>query len=220
VRRLAAPTCLLACAIAVIATAPASAKLALPRGAGAPPQLPPGVVPAELPPVSAALGQAPSAGADLTVARAASEGPERRPYWATVNICDTSQSPNGLGIRASVPGNGSDERVYARFTAQWWSGARRQWLTVGGAGTSDWVYVGSSRYTAQQAGWTFHFAQPPPGTTFVMRGVVELTWRAHGGRRSNRPPVVRERTLLTRTGMPHVAGGDPPGTSKAMCLIW
>jgi hypothetical protein len=220
VRRLAVPTCLLACAAALLAAPAASAKLRLPRGAAAPPQLSPGLVPAELPPVSAAAGQRATAASALTVAASHADGSERRPYWATVNICDTSLSPNGLGVRTSVPGNGNDERVYARFTAQWWSGRRQQWLTVGGAGTSDWVYVGSSRFTAQQAGWTFHFSDPPSGTTFVMRGVVELTWRRRADRRTAPWQVVRERTLLTRTGMPDVDGGDPAGTSKAMCLIW
>jgi hypothetical protein len=221
VRLVAVPTCLLACAAALLAAPAASAKLRLPRGADAPPQLPPGVVLAELPPLSKAAGQRTMARARLAVAASVADTPERRPYWATVNVCDTAKSPNGLGIRTSVPGNGRDERVYARFTAQWWSGARQEWLTVGGAGSSEWVYVGFSQYTAQQAGWTFHFSQPPAGTTFVMRGVVELTWRGQGaGRRAARRPVVRERTLLTRTDMPDVQGGDPPGTSKAMCLLW
>jgi hypothetical protein len=95
--------------------------------------------------------------------------------------------------------------------------------------------------------------QPPTGTTYVMRGVVELQWRdevqaarragrARGGRhaggkrarqhrahrlhrqrrarRAQRVAVVRDRTLLTETGMQGVQGGDPAGLSKAMCLIW
>ena len=41
-----------------------------------------------------------------------------------------------------------------------------------------------------------------------------------GARRSQRAAVVRERTLLTKTGMKGVQGGDPAGLSKAMCLIW
>jgi hypothetical protein len=32
--------------------------------------------------------------------------------------------------------------------------------------------------------------------------------------------VVRQRTLLTKTGVKNVQGGDPAGLSKAMCLIW
>jgi hypothetical protein len=68
----------------------------------------------------------------------------------------------------------------------------------------------------------------------VMRGVVEVQWRDGAStarqarrpgttrkrRRARRASVVRRRTLLTETGMQGVQGGDPVGTSKAMCLIW
>jgi hypothetical protein len=142
-----------------------------------------------------------------------------------VNICVTSGSPNALGIRTSVPGNGSSERIWARYTAQWWSGASQEWKTVGGSGVTDWVYVGQADMSARQSGWTFRFVQPPTGATYVMRGVVEFQWRdeveaARRARRAQRASVVRERTLLTETGMKGVQGGDPAGTSKAMCLIW
>jgi hypothetical protein len=151
-----------------------------------------------------------------------------RPFWATVNICDTSGSPNALGVRTSVPGNGSDERIWSRYTAQWWSSAAQEWKTVGGSGVTDWVYIGGADMSARQAGWTFRFVQPPAGTTYVMRGVVEFEWRDEVGsarrsrkaHRAQRVAVVRQRTLLTETGMQGVQGGDPAGTSKAMCLIW
>jgi hypothetical protein len=182
-----------------------------------------------------------------------SDDGDNRPLWATVNICDTKKSPNGLGVRTSVPGNGSNERIFARYTAQWWSAASQEWLTVGGSGVTDWVFVGDADMSSRQAGWTFRFVQPPQGTTYVMRGVVELQWReaaktarkarkarkarrARHGRRGKRrqhaargrrfllderrSAVVRERTLLTETGMKGVEGGDPAGLSKAMCLIW
>jgi hypothetical protein len=237
VRRLAAPTVLIACAASLLAAGPANAKLRLPAGADRAPDLPPGVVVAELPPVDSAGGQR-GGGPVLSTARAATrravieEG--GRPFWATVNICDTSASPNALGVRASVPGNGSGERIWARYTAQWWSGAAQEWKTVAGSGVTDWVYVGPADMTARQAGWTFRFVQPPTGTTYVMRGVVEFEWRdevrtarrarhsrrSHRARRAQRVAVVRQRTLLTETGMQGVQGGDPLGTSKAMCLIW
>jgi hypothetical protein len=151
-----------------------------------------------------------------------------RPLWATVNICDTATSPNALGVRVSVPGNGSDERIWARYTAQWWSSAAQEWKTVGGNGVTDWVHVGNADMSARQAGWTFRFVQPPSGTTYVMRGVVEFEWRdevgsarrARKAHRAQRVAVVRQRTLLTETGVQGVQGGDPAGTSKAMCLIW
>jgi hypothetical protein len=204
------------------------------------------VVVAENPALRAVAGQS---GADLVASAARSkprrseERSDKRPFWATVNICDTQKSPNALGIRMSVPGNGSNERIFARYTAQWWSGAQQQWLTVEGSGSTTWVPVGSADMSSRQAGWTFRFVQPPAGATYVMRGVVELQWRdlvqrrrkAHRGHAARRPGtlrskprrrahraqrVVRERTLLTKTGMKGVQGGDPTGLSKAMCLIW
>ena len=108
---------------------------------------------------------------------------------------------------------------------------------------TDWVGLGDADMTSRQAGWTFRFVQPPAGTTYVMRGVVELQWRdrrtqgpdqearrpeasprqRHGApqraHRAQRAAVVRSRTLLTKTGMKGVQGGDPNGLSKAMCLI-
>jgi len=182
-----------------------------------------------------------------------SDAGDDRPLWATVNICDTKKSPNALGVRASVPGNGSNQRIFARYTAQWWSAAKQEWLTEGGSGVTDWMFVDDADISARQAGWTFRFVQPPEGTTYVMRGVVEVQWReaaqaarkarkarrarkARHGRRGHRrqhaargrrfllderrSAVVRERTLLTETGMKGVQGGDPAGLSKAMCLIW
>ena len=231
VRRLAAPTVLLVCAASLLAASPADAKLRLPAGADAPPVLPPGVVVAEMPPVDSAARQR-TRGPVVSSARAATRRAViqdgERPFWATVNICDTTGSPNALGVRTSVPGNGSDERIWARYTAQWWSGAAQEWKTVAGSGVTHWVYVGVADMSARQAGWTFRFVQPPSGTTYVMRGVVEYVWRdevasarrTRRARRAQRVAVVRQRTLLTETGMRGVQGGDPVGTSKAMCLIW
>jgi hypothetical protein len=209
---------------------------------------------AEHPKLSVDAGQ--SAAGDLVAASARSKSKrseaDDRPFWATVNVCDTKNSPNALGIRTSVPGNGSNERIYARYTAQWWSEADQEWLTVAGSGVTDWVPIGSAGMASRQAGWTFSFVQPPEGTTYVMRGAVELEWRdtaaaarrarrtriarkrhrahsaqrrhsahrRHRAHRAQRTAVVRSRTLLTRTGMKGVQGGDPAGLSKAMCLIW
>jgi hypothetical protein len=251
VPRLAAPTVLISCAASLLA-APSALALDLPAGAGGAPDLPPGVVVAEHPTLTSERGQ----GRDDLVAGAARANDERsdaddRPLWATVNICDTKGSPNALGVRTSVPGNGTSQRIFARYTAQWWSGEQQEWLTVGGSGVTDWIFVGDADMSSRQAGWTFRFVQPPQGTTYVMRAVVELQWReaaqtarrarkagkarrarharvrrqhATRGRRfllnERRSGVVRERTLLTETGVKGVQGGDPAGLSKAMCLIW
>ena len=46
--------------------------------------------------------------------------------------------------------------------------------------------LGNADMASRQAGWTFRFVQPPEGTTYVMRGVVELQWRGTRGGREAR----------------------------------
>jgi hypothetical protein len=154
--------------------------------------------------------------------------------WATVNICDTDKSPDSMGVRASMPGNGTGQRMFMRFTVQWYSGSQNAWLDVPG-GVSRWIYAGSARYVSRQAGYTFNFVTPPAGRGYLLRGIAEFEWRA-----LHRPSVARkdrwsstivrtpakprwkvahEGTIMTRTGVKGVDGGDPPGTSKAICLI-
>ncbi len=324
VGRFARSPLLLLCAAALAGSVPAAAAAApdLPPGAGAPPVLPPGVKPADAP-VHTTTPQAPSsAGRLLAPGKVASASAATSEPWATVNICDTEKTPNGLGVRASMPGNGREQLMFMRFIAQYWSPSRAEWITVPGGGTSRWVYAGSARFAARQTGWTFFFDQPPAGTTFVMRSIVEQQWRAeasgtralkrgakqqqrkrtgakrlarkqaakrhaakkHAAKRGAkkqvakrhlrkraarkrsaarrvhekhastgkqlakrkaaakrkraahqrkraaqrsrasgkraRLAVVKSETLLTKTGYEGVDGGDPVGTSKAMCLIW
>jgi hypothetical protein len=139
--------------------------------------------------------------------------------WATVNICDTRAAPDSMGVRASMAGTGRPRRMYMRFAAQYWNGG---WRGVRGA-LSPWVYVGLvSRRQAEQAGWTFGFDTPPRGTSFRMRGRVDFLWRAKRRRapgRRARWVVVKRRHVVTRGGLSGVAGGDPPRTSLASCLI-
>lgn len=260
--RLATLSLIAACAVTFPAAASASPKL--PPSANKPPVLPEWVIPAEAP-VETSAAQAPSAAGPIRGSGAASAAKtdvdDLRP-WATVNICDTANLPNALGVRAGMPGTGHRQLMFMRFTAQYWSPSANEWVEVPGNGKSRWVFAGSARYATQQTGWTFTFEQPPVGTTFVMRAIVEQEWRGpdgatgakrkHSGanhrrahkrkrvmmqrfkpasrkvvsrvsRRSDpraRWAVAKERTLLTETGLTGVDGGDPAGTSKAMCLIW
>jgi hypothetical protein len=147
--------------------------------------------------------------------------------WATVNVCDTAERPNALGVRASMSGNGLRERMYMRFRAEYYNGATNAWVPATNA-VSPWVYVGSARYRYRQGGWTFNFAQPPSGQTYTMRGMVDFQWRARKRRRHLRHRrshkarwvVAHRRTKQTRSGVQAVAGGDPAGISKALCLIY
>lgn len=137
--------------------------------------------------------------------------PSKR-LWATVNVCDPPTARNVIGIRASMPGNGTTQRMYMHFTAEWWSTTERRWRPTGSS--SPWVRVGDARYVSTQAGYSFQFADPPPGTGFKMRGVVRYQWRA---RRSGR--VLKRARRVTKAGYEGVAGGIPAGRSDAGCTI-
>lgn len=200
---------------------------------------------AEVPDVTVSEAQAVTTGPSYGVAGVSSTAQ----LWATVNICDTATNPNSMGVRASMPGNGTDQKMYMRFRAEYWSRSRQAWTPVAGTGVSPWVYAGSAEYARRQAGWTFLFAAPPAGVTFTMRSQVEFQWRAQASeaakrglkrtkrrkgkryakamrfelvlaRASRGQRVVRALTKTTVTGITGVHGGDPVGASKAMCLIY
>ena len=199
---------------------------------------------AEVPDIAVSEAQPVTSGPSYGLATA-SETPR---LWATVNICDTAEAPDSMGIRAGMPGNASRQRMFMRFRAEYWSRALQDWAPVAGSGMSPWVFVGPARYERRQAGWTFEFAAPPTGVTFTMRAIVEFQWRrpleqvARQGRaerrgrhrrgrpkrrlmvirraKASRGAVVRSVTRTTETGIVGVDGGDPAGTSKAMCLIY
>ena len=134
--------------------------------------------------------------------------------WATINLCDTPGAPDTVGIRASMPGNGTRQRLYMRFEAQWFDAARSRFVASGSS--SRWMHVGSARFASTQAGFSFQFGQPPAGTEFRMRGMVNFEWRE---RRKGRQVVVRRETRITRAGIRDAGGGDPPGFSAATCVI-
>jgi hypothetical protein len=176
---------------------------------------------AEAPDVTVSEAQPFTTGPSLGIARASST-PK---LWATINLCDTATAPNAMGVRAGMPGNSSRQRMFMRFRAEYWSPSVQDWAPVVDRGVSPWVYAGPARYERRQAGWTFELAPPPAGETFTMRAVVEFEWRKRlrprsPGRKGSHSRVVRSASRVTETGIRGVNGGDPAGTSKAMCLIY
>jgi hypothetical protein len=140
--------------------------------------------------------------------------------WATVNICDTLRYPNQMGVRASMPGDGSRKRMYMRFRAQFFNATSNKWFTVKGNADSGWVLAGSARYVSREAGWTFSFSPPAAGSTFTLRGVVNFQWRKR--KRVNgkvHMVVVRRKQLITQGGQKSPVGADPPGYSAGTCDI-
>jgi hypothetical protein len=145
----------------------------------------------------------------------------QRHLWATINICDTLRHPDELGVRASMPGNGRDERMYMRFHAQYWDATKKLYLDVPGTGRTSWIYAGSARYRFRQAGFNFGFDPPKPGQTYRLRGLVEFQWRAKRRTKSGKRHwvVVRRAQRITRSGHEKVPGADPPEFSASFCVM-
>ena len=132
--------------------------------------------------------------------------------WATVNICDTPRYPNVLGVRASMPGNATEQTMWMRFSASYFDRATESWRPVEG-GRSPWVEVGDARYASRQAGRRFRIDPPAPITSYVVRGVVQYQWRRPNGK------VRRRAKQKTLGGHPTGRHGDPRGYTAGVCEI-
>jgi hypothetical protein len=165
------------------------------------------------------LPLAPAALVALLLAAPASAS-HRGDLWATVNICDTADYPNTIGIRASMPGNERRprQRMYVRFRVQWFSRETQRWHNLTGA-RSDWIKLGSARFESRQDGYSFELG-PTAGGSFVVRGVVDFKWRDRRHRGGKvRWVAVRKERENTRRGHPSESG-DPPGYSNGLCEIF
>src|SRR5215216_1847221 len=91
----------------------------------------------------------------LLMVAAPAQAAGTRDLWATINVCDTAKSPNDMGVRARMPGDGRRHRMFMRFSTQFRSGEK--WKSVGGKGTSKWLYAGSALFKTQELGYTFSF---------------------------------------------------------------
>jgi hypothetical protein len=131
--------------------------------------------------------------------------------WATVNICDTTDNPDTIGIRASMPaGKKADEKLFIRFRLQYFSTMDDKWHNVTAGGDSEFVPVAKPKGKARQKGWSFQIA--PNSDTIKLRGLVTMEWRVKG-------EVVRHATVRTHKGHKSAGGGDPPGYSAASCTV-
>jgi hypothetical protein len=143
-----------------------------------------------------------------------------RHLWATVNLCDPAQPPEGIGpdtigIRASMPGSRDGREImYMRFRLQFYRDADMKWHNVvGGVSDPGWTRVGFARYKARQGGRYFFNIDPPAGKTAVLlRGKVNFEWRLRGN-------VVRKASKLTTKGHRSSAGSFPAGYSESTCTI-
>lgn len=134
--------------------------------------------------------------------------------WATVNVCDTVGHPDGIGVRAWMPGTGDRrDELFVRLQVQFLRRADATWHALGGSGDSGFVDVGNGAARARQSGRTFTLSPPVDGRpAFVLRGLVTFEWR--------RDDVVERRARrATAAGHPGTPGADPEDYSAATCSI-
>jgi hypothetical protein len=126
--------------------------------------------------------------------------------WATVNVCDTTDHPDEIGIRASMPG-AKKAKLLMRFRAQYRDPSTGRWRYVRDA-DSGWQKAGRGRAT-RESGYSFEVAGEG---TRVLRGVVSFRWMRNGH-------VARRARRITESGHKSTAGADPADFSAATCRI-
>jgi hypothetical protein len=131
--------------------------------------------------------------------------------WATVNVCDTADRPNEMGIRGSMPGLERPTTMYMRFRVQFRDPDGRFRLVKRGA-DSGWQRVAVGRGDEHDSGWTFEFKPPKAGGAHVLRGLVTFEWRRAGR-------VLQRDRVTTEPGHPGTAGADPEDFSAKTCEI-
>jgi hypothetical protein len=130
---------------------------------------------------------------------------------ATINVCDSANHPDDLGIAARMPGTGTNLRMYMRFYAQYLDGDEWRFVKVGGK--SPWVLAGSAKFSWIERGWTFSFDPPPAGISYTMRGFVRFEWR------KGKTKVVKRTHRYTSAGHTGTRDADPPGYSARTCKM-
>ena len=155
----------------------------------------------------------PAAAPAATAKKASSRATIKADLWATVNICDTREHPDTIGIRGSMPGSGkAKERMYMRFQLQFFDQQEKEWKDTGTSGDSGFVRVGSAaRRRARETGKNFT-VRPPRTGAFYLRGAVAFEWRR--GKK-----VTRRLRRTTTSKHRRTAGADPASFSANKCIL-
>jgi hypothetical protein len=134
-----------------------------------------------------------------------------RELWATIDICDAPGKADTVGIRGSMPGDGSaGDRMYMSFRLQYMN-ASKHWVDLASGATPSFVAVGGGG-SARQGGSSFELKPMSGKPAVTLRGVVDFQWR-HGR------TVLMSTATPTSAGHRSVVGADPANFSAATCSI-
>lgn len=132
--------------------------------------------------------------------------------WATVNVCDTPDHENTIGVRGAMPGLGNRRsRMAMRIRVQYKSKKDGSWKRAGDTADSGWKRVGSTLRQVIESGQNFTFKPPTDGGSHLLRGAIAFRWKRHG-------KVVARQRRITTAGH-KTAVSDPKGYSAAQCEI-
>ncbi len=131
--------------------------------------------------------------------------------WATVNVCDTADHPDTIGVRGSMPGYGKDEQLYIRLRVQYLDESANEWRYVAKNADSGFFGIGNGKADRRQGGRNFTVGPPSKGS-YILRGIVDFEWRK-GSR------VVRKAQRRTRKGHPDTPGADPASYTAETCKV-
>ena len=131
--------------------------------------------------------------------------------WSTVNVCDSPNHPDDVGVAARMPGAAKGYRMYMRFYVQYLDGD--EWRFVKDGGKSPWVLAGSDKFSWIERGWTFSFEPPPANVSYTFRGFVRFEWRR------GKKKVVKRAHRYTSAGHPGTADADPKDYSARKCKM-
>ncbi len=166
---------------------------------------------AEAPVASAHTAGASTAIANTSTSTSTSSLAHSRELWATVDVCDPADQRDTIGIRGSMPGDGSaQDAMYMDFQLQYLQG-KNTWVDLAHGGSSGLIAVGPAK-TVRQGGTSFQLMPAKGKPAYTMRGFVTFQWRQNG-------KVLHEVTRATSAGHQGVADADPPGFSAGECTI-
>ena len=159
-----------------------------------------------------AVGGGPSSSAPAPAVAAAKKPKptnlqKSKDLWATINVCDTADKANTVGIRGAMPGLGNRRsRLAMRIRVQYKSKTDGKWKKAGPTADSGWKRVGSTLRQVIESGQNFTFRPPTDGGSHLLRGSVRFRWK-RGGK-----VVARERRITEGGHRTSVA--DPEGLQR------
>ena len=158
--------------------------------------------------VALAAAAAPATGAARVSNRALLASQE---LWATIDVCNPGDQPNTVGIRGSMPGDGSSaDKLYMAFRLQYMN-PTNHWVDLLRGAAPAYISVGGAS-AAREGGRSFQLVPVAGRPASRLRGVVDFQWR-------HRRTVLLRVSRPTTAGHQALAGADPASFSAASCQI-